>query len=292
MNLRGKWSILLALALAATCCVVVKYIGLAGDRGSPKVSHIATKGHQDDGVDRGKHSRNSRFASRRRQTPVARKVGRDPDSKPVINIEDPEFAELDEMQKEILKEIQEMLDSGDFKGLSIAISHMIDMGKQRALDVGANDYDWSRYVPLVMKRKAVEALGWFGSEALPEIMGFIGDIDNEIAEDAQMRLEQALQDYELSDRSLAEIVVKLMSIATDPDTVDSYYMELSRMRNSVMISTLVEIGQSGSDVAKEKLAENISFYTGDFSIETVEQAEQWLKENPDDEFDDEFYGGK
>lgn len=290
MKLTGKWSILLALALAVTCCVVVKYAGFVGDRGAPKVKHVVTKGQQDDGVDRGKHRRNSRVANRRRQAAIARKVDRDLDTKPVINVEDPEFAELDEMQREIIKEIQEMLDSEDFKALSIVISHMIDMGKQRALVAGSKD--WSRYVPLVMKRKAVEALGWFGSEALPEIMGFIGDSDEEIAEDAQMRLEQALQDFELSDRSLAEIVVKLMSITSDPDTVDNYYMELARMRNSVMISTLVEIGQSGSDVAKEKLAENISFYTGDFSIETIEQAEEWLKENPDDEFDDEFYGGK
>ena len=82
-----------------------------------------------------------------------------------------------------------------------------------------------------------------------------------------------------------------MRFTDDPDTLDCYYMELSRMRNSVMINTLIEIGESGTEAARDKLSENIPFLTGDFDIETVEQAKAWLEENPDDEFDEEFYGG-
>lgn len=227
--------------------------------------------------------------SRRSQTADRVKVDRDPDKKPIIDIEDPEFAELDEFQKEVLKDLQAALDAGEYKPFVEVIERMIEAGKKAALASGSSD--WSRFVPLAMKRKAVEALGWFGAETMPEIVGFLQDVDPEIAQDAQMRLEQALQDYDLSDYDLSEIVVGLMKVTTDPDVLDSYYMELARMRNSVMIGTLIEIGQSGTEAAQEKLPENISFYTGDFEIETVEQAEQWLEENPDGEDDDIFYGG-
>ncbi len=238
------------------------------------------------------NTRRSSSNVKRRPLPSARtsstKIA--PKPKPVLNTSDSEFAELDDLQKEILMEIQAAIDAGEFQALRTAVEKMIAMGRRMAEK--HHGKDWSAHVPALMKRNAVEALGWFGSQALPEIIGFLGDSDPETAQDAQMRLEEALQDYELSDYMLAEVLVQLMRVTTDADTIDSYYMELSRMRNSVMISTLVEIGQSGTSAAQEKLAENISFYTGDFEIETVEQAEQWLKDNPDGEDDDEFYGGE
>ena len=208
--------------------------------------------------------------------------------KPEFNLEDDEYAALDELQKEIIKELQQAIDGMDYPAVRAAIEKMKEYGLARAQELGSSD--WSRHVPLVMRRDAVAALGWIGAQALPELVEFLVDAEPEIAMDAQAQLEQALMDFELGDHELAEVVVNLMRVVDDPSALDSYYMELSRMRNSVMISTLVEISNSGTDAARSKLAENLSFYTGDDSITTVEQAEEWLANHPDGPDDDEFYG--
>lgn len=209
-------------------------------------------------------------------------------AKPVILVEDDEYDELTELQRELLKELQEAVDRGDFKAICTLIERMKSDGMAIAANRGSSD--WAANVPIALRRNAVLALGWVGSWALPELVEFLADPAPEVVADAQSQLEQALMDFEMGDYELAKVIVNLMRVVNEPDAVDSYYMELSRMRNSVMISTLVEIASSGTEVAKEKFAENLAFYTGDDAIETVEQAEQWLLDNPDGEDDDEFYG--
>ena len=208
--------------------------------------------------------------------------------KPEFHLEDDDYAALDDLEREIIKELQHAVDMEDFHALMTALGRMKSYGLTRAKGLGSSD--WSRHVPLVMRRDAVAALGWIGTSALPELVEFLADADPDVAMDAQTQLEQALMDFELGDYDLAEVIVSLMRAVSDSSALDSYYMELSRMRNSVMISTLVAIASSGTDAAKEKLPENISFYTGDDSITTVEQAEEWLANNPDGPDDDEFYG--
>lgn len=279
----------LAVISALVCLLVWHIVFSSGDAPSEsKTEVVAGNDSPKNGSLTGKMARargrlNRRGYSRRISS------GEHVREKPSIDLSSEEFDELDEFQRELMAALQEALDMNDFSFVQKAIHRMIESGKQLAAKSGSQD--WSRHLPIVMRRKALEALGWFGAQSLPEISAFLLDDDPSVAEDAQLQLEQALQDFELSDYALSDIVVSLMKFTNDPDTIDNYYMELSRMRNSVMISTLVQIGESGSDVAKEKLAENISFYTGDFEIETIEQAEQWLEDNPDGENDDEMYGG-
>ncbi len=210
--------------------------------------------------------------------------------KPVFNLDDDEFAELDELQRAVLEELQAAVDAGNIDGIRSVLERMKARGLALARANGSDD--WAKYVPLAMRRAAVAALGWSGSGSIAELVEYLADPDAEVVADAQSQLELALQDFEMGDYDLAEVVVNLMKITTDSESLDSYFMELSRMRNSVMISTLVEIADSGTAAAQEKIPENISFYTGDDSITTVEQAEKWLEENPDGADDDEFYGNK
>ena len=62
------------------------------------------------------------------------------------------------------------------------------------------------------------------------------------------------------------------------------------MRNSVAVDTYKEIFKTGSPQIKERLVESMQDFTGEDDITTPEQLDAWLKENPDDEDDEEFYG--
>jgi hypothetical protein len=119
---------------------------------------------------------------------------------------------------------------------------------------------------------------------------FIFDPDDEVAEDAFSKFEMMLQDSELDDFTRAQVVKSMMSSLTDADRVDSVLNSLMDMRNSVRADTIKTILLKGTDVAKEKLMEQMEFLT-DSDVTTVADVDKWLEDNPDDEGDDEFYGG-
>ena len=62
------------------------------------------------------------------------------------------------------------------------------------------------------------------------------------------------------------------------------------MRNSVAVDTYKEIFKTGSEEIKKRLVESMQDFTGEDDLTAPEQLDAWLKENPDDEDDDEFYG--
>lgn len=203
--------------------------------------------------------------------------------KPVLfDSVDAQDQQLSEMERAVLQELQRALDENDFGKVTLLLQRI-----QR----GEFGRSFSFSSP-VMRQKFVHALGWFGSRAIPELVGFLNDIEPEIANEAQAQLELALQDMDLADYDIAEIVIALAKAVQDPDALESYFMELTRMRNSVMANTVVEISDSGTDVAREKIVEYLSFLFGSDEVLTVADVQKWLEQNPDGEDDDFFYGGQ
>jgi hypothetical protein len=281
-----KKAIIVSLVLVAVGVAVCIFKAMSTSENTSPVKEQTVRGAARTQRPDGENAR--RRAARRRSSKPVAPAEKLPPPKLMASVEDPEYAELDELHREIIREMQAALDADSYSSVRALVEQMIARAMRQANEAGHSD--WFMFVPRLVRMKAVEALGWFGAEAITDLAAFLGDSDQSLSEDAHRLLDQALQDYDMGDRALSDVIITLMKFTNDPDMIDNYYMELSRMRNSVMISTLVEINKSGSEVAREKLPENISFYTGDFSIETVEQAEQWLEENPDGEDDDEFYG--
>jgi HEAT repeat protein len=147
-------------------------------------------------------------------------------------------------------------------------------------------------LPVYLRRKLVEALGWFGAEGMPEIVDFLGDENSEVAEAAIEQFELALEDITLGDRARAEIVAMASKALHDRDALERIFMEISNMRNSVAVPVLVDICKNGTDEARELSPETISFVTGtdEGEIVTVDDIQKWLGENPDGEDDEDLYG--
>jgi len=145
-------------------------------------------------------------------------------------------------------------------------------------------------VPKCMRMKAVEALGWFGKDTAIDVMEYMADADEDVASDARNAFEQALQDCEMGDAERSMLVKAAMQAINDGEQIDSLLSQLNDMRNSVKVQTIESILETGTDMAKQKMQEQLGDYT-DSEVTTRDDLKKWSVENPDDEGDAEFYGG-
>ena len=199
--------------------------------------------------------------------------------KPAFALDDDDEAKLNEEQRRTIEAIRAALDDNSKKTVLKLVQ------KLQASD------EWPDGIPKSIKMAAIEALGWFGSSCLPEIAGFLGDADPEVVQSATEKYEEALADFELSDRERAQILIQAAKVINDPDAMDSMLFELNNMRHSVAVETIKTLMVDGNAATKQALPENIETVTGEEGMNTPEKLDEWLKENPDGEDDDDFYGG-
>lgn len=208
--------------------------------------------------------------------------------KPVIKLTDDEVAELDELKKKVLAELTEALDNDDFSALQKAIEKFRKMGMEAARSKGSRD--WISQLPKSIRTAIVESLGWFEGGAVPELAEFVADPDPDIAQMAIDKFELAIQDYTLGDYARNEIIKQVSTVITDTDLIDWMYMEVLNSRHSSGIDTIVYMSQNGTEPVKASAMDYMEFFTGE-EIHTVEEAQQWLRDNPDDpDIDDDLYG--
>lgn len=191
--------------------------------------------------------------------------------------------DLTEAQRSVLEEIQAALDADDIKALRKALSRFTASLKDGGLGGYAN-------VPRVLRTAAVQALGWFGQEAVVDLVDFMADSDEEVSNDAFNQFELALEDIALGDRERADIIKTVSKAVNDEDRVDMMIANLNDMRNSVKAETAIFILTEGSDQAKATLEEQLPLYFDD-DVKTSDDINKWLAENPDDPDDEEFYAG-
>lgn len=201
----------------------------------------------------------------------------------VLELEDDEESKLNDFSRKILQDLQAALDSENFSRVSKLVAKM--------LEIPPDPKFGKEGVAALLRRKAVEALGWFGAKAMPELVGMLGDADPEIVQATFDQFCLALEDISLSDYERADIVVMAAKVLKNTDDLEMLFMEINNMRHSVGAGALVEICLEGTDAAKSLMPETIEFFTGEDNLQTVEDVENWLAENPDGEDDDDLYGG-
>ena len=274
------------LLIGAAAAILVAGIVLLSpsDGGEEAIAENAVKSRRI--ADRGTSARRESRIKERRNAIKGQKVAEK--VKPVITLTEDESAELDELQKKVLAELTKALDNNDFALLQAAIRKFRDMGLAAAGRKGSRD--WLSHLPRTVRTAMVEALGWFEGAAIPELAEFVADPDPDIAQMAIDKFEMAIQDYTLGDYARNEIIRQVSTVITDTELVDWMYMEVLNSRHSSGIETILYMLQNGTAPVKASAMEYMEFFTGE-EIKTVEEAERWLQENPDDpEIDDDLYG--
>lgn len=197
---------------------------------------------------------------------------------PTFAIEQSDEAALTELQRKLLEEIRAALREDDYKTLMRLVR------KMQASD------EWPDGIPNSIKLAALEALGWYGSKCLPEVVPFLADSNPEIVSAAVSQWEDAIAECD-SDREIAEQVKLAARVVTDEDSLESILVEVMNMRHSVAVETLKDVLANGNEQAYNKVLEQIADFTDDKTITTAEQLDAWLQEHPDDPGDEEMYGG-
>lgn len=209
------------------------------------------------------------------------KARHDSREKPSFELDEEDEARLDAEQRALIAAIRQALDREDLPSLIKHVSRM----QQSDL--------WPDGFPVAIRKAAIEALGWFGHDAIPEIVGFLGDPNEDVLQTAIEAYEMSLMDAN-GDEELSRLLIAACQAINDSDAIDSFMMELNNIRPSRVVSTLEEISKTGSAAAKAALAETISFYTGEDECTTVEKLKEWYNdpsgENRDDEDAEDFYG--
>lgn len=200
----------------------------------------------------------------------------------MLEFDDDEEAKLNEFSKRLLAELQDALDSEDFYKVRKLV--------EKLLETPPDPKFGAEGVANLLRRKAVEAMGWFGARGLPELVGLLADADNEISEAAFDQFTLALEDISLSDYDRADIVAMAARVLSDSDNLETLFMEINNMRHSVGVKLLTDIWMNGTESAKGLLKEQIEFFTGEDNIASIEDLNKWLEENPDGPDDEDLYG--
>lgn len=199
--------------------------------------------------------------------------------KPTFVLDDDDEAKLTEVQRGIIEAIRAALDAENKKEVLKLVQRL------------QKSPEWPDGIPKSIKLAAVEALGWFGASCLPELAGFLADGDEEVVQSAIEKYEEMLSDFDLSPRERSEILIQASKVINDADAMDSMLFELNDMPHSIAVETIKRLMVEGNAATQQVLPDNIEFYTGEENMNTPEKLDEWLKQNPDDEGDDEFYGG-
>lgn len=209
--------------------------------------------------------------------------------KPDFSAEAEEEAKLSDTMRKIFAELQKALDSSNKKQVFALVRKLQKMD------------EWPDGIPKAVKLKALDALAWFGSSGFAEAAGFLADADPEVVDATIEKFEEMLSDsFELGDTGVSQILQQLVKVVHDTDALDTFYMEMNNMRDTVKAQTALAIYDSGTPEAIAVLNENVDFIFSDIDKDEITRsdieqflakAEQVYKDDPEKAKDDEeFYG--
>ena len=128
-----------------------------------------------------------------------------------------------------------------------------------------------------IRQNMVDALGWFGEKALPELTPFLADADEDVRESAMNEWTMALSSIE-DDGAKVKTVELAMSVLKDEDSLEEISNEYIGVDEKLAVESLVRIiDGGGSKEGVEKAKETYEFVTGDEWTDAAE-AERWIAE--------------
>ena len=170
------------------------------------------------------------------------------------------FNDMKPESRKCASAIQDALDENDFKGVAAWATKAM-----RSSDPE-------------LRQHAVDALGWFGPEALPELTGFLSDPNHDVADAAaeQWQIGLTMIDDDAVRVSTAEAALKTLS---NVDVLAQLVCEISAQDDDLKImQSLVDIIDSGNPAGVKLAKEEYESLTGE-EWSGIDAAERWLDEN-------------
>ena len=132
----------------------------------------------------------------------------------------------------------------------------------------------------------VDALGWFGKEAMNDLLPFMADPDEDVRSSAIDNWTSALGEIS-HEKTRADVIESAMMVVDDEDALESMTMELNDLDELIAIQTIINVVESGKAPPEAVAAarEEYEFITGE-DYTNVEDANKWMEENYDSPGDD------
>lgn len=181
--------VILAIGLAVIALAVV-FLALP----SSNASHVKRDGRAELTHSRGSNSRSPKDAVRKAMPKKLPKVIRHKRPERPVEL----FEHLNGVDRKMAEAVQSALDADDFEKVVLAATESLSSDNPE------------------VRQNAVEALGWFGAQALPELTGAMTDADEDVRQAAENCFEQAVQEIEEpADRF--KVTMAAFGALTDPD---------------------------------------------------------------------------
>lgn len=136
-----------------------------------------------------------------------------------------------------------------------------------------------------LKIEAIDALGFFGKEALSDLLPFLRDAGQDVVDSAVSRISSVLDELEENEKEFkAEFITTMLSMKElcNAEATDQFIGQLESIGSDdeklavQMITQLIE-GEQIDGIIKARAKEAYEFVTGD-AYTTFEAAEKWYAE--------------
>ena len=129
-----------------------------------------------------------------------------------------------------------------------------------------------------LRESVVDALGWFGKDAMAELTPYLSDPDAEIADSAKSQWMDALQELE-DDGEIAGVVESALKSLRDKDMIEEVADELTCIDELAAIQVLVDVIEGGASQTAKDVSKEVYNSITDEDWSGVDAAENWLQEN-------------
>ena len=129
-----------------------------------------------------------------------------------------------------------------------------------------------------IRQSMVDTLGWFGSQALPELTPFLADADEDVRDSAMNEWSMAVSLIENEEEKIRTVELA-MQVLDDEDALEEISGEYIGIDERLAVESIIRIvsaDRSAQGTAKAK--ETYEFVTGDEWTD-VEEAERWIAED-------------
>ncbi len=170
----------------------------------------------------------------------------------------------------LMKEAERVVDEDDLQGARALAESALASGNRE------------------LRENVVEALGWFGEETMVELMPFLSDPDEDVADAAKTHWMMGLQELD-DDGEKAGVIEMALKGLKDHDMIEDVADELIGIDELAALQVLVDVleDENTTQASKELLKEVYNSITEE-DWTGVDAAEEWLQENyePDEPEDD------